>query len=82
MLHTPGHSEGCVCYLIRDKLFSGDTLFADSVGRTDTPGGSNEALQRSLKEKIATLPEKTEVYTGHEDITTIGEEKHSNSFLQ
>lgn len=83
VLHTPGHTVGGCCYYIpkEDALFSGDTLFCQSVGRTDFPGGSMGQLVRSIREKLMTLPEHIKVYPGHMDQTTIGLEKQWNPFL-
>ncbi len=81
VLHTPGHSQGSVCLLGEGVLFSGDTLFQEGIGRTDLPGGSYEAILRSIKTKLLTLPEETKVYPGHGPPTTIGEEKKFNPFL-
>lgn len=83
MLSTPGHTEGGACYYIKEAgfLISGDTLFQESVGRTDFPGGSMGTLVRSIKEKLMALPEDTKVYPGHGESTTIGYEKEYNPFL-
>jgi len=83
ILHTPGHSPGSIClYSAHDHiLFGGDTLFAGSVGRTDFPGGSHEALIDSINTKLLILPKRTQVYTGHGPETTIGNEKKFNPFL-
>lgn len=83
VLHTPGHTPGGCCYYIEkeDVLFSGDTLFCQSVGRTDFPGGSMGQIVRSIREKLLDLPEHTKVYPGHMDITTIGQEKQWNPFI-
>lgn len=74
---TPGHTQGSGCYYLAENevLFSGDTLFHASRGRTDFPGGSEAAIMRSIREKLLTLPGETEVYPGHMDITTIDSEK-------
>lgn len=74
---TPGHTKGSGCYYLAENevLFSGDTLFHASRGRTDFPGGSEAAIIRSIKEKLLTLPGETEVYPGHMDMTTIDSEK-------
>ncbi len=83
VFHTPGHTLGGVCYYLEEEktLFSGDTLFCQSVGRTDFPTGSASTLIRSIQEKLMSLPDDTEVYTGHEDMTTIGMERKYNPFL-
>ncbi len=80
VIHTPGHSRGCVCYLLGDKVFTGDTLFYESVGRTDLPGGSFSQIKASIKEKLFTLEESTKVYPGHGWESTIGHEKVNNRF--
>lgn len=82
VIHTPGHTPGCVCYHIEDNLFSGDTLFKSSVGRTDLPGGDGVSLVRNIKEKLYTLPGKTVVYPGHEGTSTIGWERTRNPFVK
>lgn len=76
-IHTPGHTPGSGCYYLADNevLFSGDTLFQASRGRTDFPGGSEAAILNSIKNKLLTLPGDTEVYPGHMEITTIDSEK-------
>ena len=84
VLHTPGHTPGGICLYSKDKgiVFTNDTLFTDSVGRTDFPGGSMEELINSIKTKLLTLPDETKVYPGHGPITTIASEKTHNPFLQ
>jgi glyoxylase-like metal-dependent hydrolase (beta-lactamase superfamily II) len=82
VLHTPGHSPGSVCFQLSDKLLSGDTLFAGGIGRTDLWGGSYEQIIQSIRTKLLTLPDDTEVYPGHGPPTTIGREKQYNPFLQ
>jgi glyoxylase-like metal-dependent hydrolase (beta-lactamase superfamily II) len=81
VIHTPGHSPGGICLKAGDILFSGDTLFAGSVGRTDMPGGSGKQLDDSLKKLVAMLADGTIVYPGHGPSTTIGQEKEENPFL-
>lgn len=83
MLKTPGHTPGGCCYYLPEAnfLISGDTLFCESVGRTDFPGGSMSTLVRSIKEKLLLLPENAKVYPGHGGTTTIGYEKENNPFL-
>lgn len=79
--HTPGHTPGSVSFAGAGAVFSGDTLFAGSVGRTDFPGGSLQQLLRSIKERLLSLPDETAVYPGHGPATTIGEEREQNPFL-
>lgn len=83
VIHTPGHTPGGVCFYFPEEevLFSGDTIFCESVGRTDLPGGSAGTLIRSIKERLMKLPDLTVVYTGHGEPTKIGHEKHNNLFL-
>ncbi len=78
---TPGHTEGGMCYLIDGKLFSGDTLFKDTVGRCDLPGGNFQKLSDSVKNKLFTMDENTVVYPGHGPETTIGYEKKYNEII-
>lgn len=84
VMHTPGHTEGSVClyFPAQQKLIAGDTLFAGSIGRTDLPGGSFEKIISSLHEKVLSLPDDTVVIPGHGPLTTIGEERENNPFLQ
>lgn len=81
VIATPGHTEGGVCYLIDDKLFSGDTLFRESVGRTDLFGGNFKKLSDSVKNKLFKLDDKIKVYAGHGSETTIGYEKQYNEII-
>ena len=87
VLHTPGHTPGGICLLAEDpsaaspQLFSGDTLFAGSVGRTDFPGGDARALSSSIARKLAVLPAETIVHPGHGPDTTIGRERRLNPFF-
>jgi glyoxylase-like metal-dependent hydrolase (beta-lactamase superfamily II) len=78
VLHTPGHTPGGICFYTPGFLFSGDTLFHTDVGFSNFPGGSFEDLQRSIREKLYVLNDDTKVYPGHEESTTIGEEKRHN----
>lgn len=80
-ISTPGHTEGGMCYFVDNNLFSGDTLFQRSVGRTDFPGGSFEKLSKSIKEKLFLLPDEIEVYPGHGPKTSIGFEKKYNEII-
>jgi glyoxylase-like metal-dependent hydrolase (beta-lactamase superfamily II) len=85
VMHTPGHTPGGICLLLRKPeggiLFTGDTLFFHSVGRTDFPGADQETLIRSIREKLLGLPDETLVYPGHGASSTIGREKQANPFL-
>ena len=82
VIATPGHTEGSCCFYFEEAgiLISGDTLFEESVGRTDLPTGSMGTLTRSLQDKLSVLPDETIVYPGHGDSTTIGHEKDYNPF--
>jgi len=82
-LHTPGHTPGSTCFYVPSaaSVFTGDTLFAGSIGRTDFPGGHMETELRSIRERLLTLPPETRVYPGHGPPSTIGEEAQSNPFL-
>ena len=84
VIHTPGHTEGSVCiyFPAQQKLIAGDTLFAGSIGRTDLPGGSMDKIMRSLHHDVLALPDETLVIPGHGELTTIGEERETNPFLQ
>jgi hydroxyacylglutathione hydrolase len=83
VIHTPGHSLGGCCLYLEDekKLISGDTLFADSIGRTDLPGGSHEQLLNSVRTRLFTLPDDVVVYPGHGPETTIRHEKRHNPYF-
>ena len=81
VIFTPGHTEGGVCYMVDGKLFSGDTLFRDSVGRCDLPGGNFKKIQNSVTRVLFSLDDNTEVYPGHGPKTTIGYEKQFNEIL-
>ena len=82
--HTPGHTPGHCCFYLETEatLFSGDQLFAGSIGRTDLPGGSLAALMNSMEDKVMVLPDETRVLPGHGPETTIGRERTGNPFLQ
>jgi hydroxyacylglutathione hydrolase len=82
VLHTPGHTAGGVCYFIERVLFAGDTLFEGSIGRTDLPGGSYDAIIESIERKILPLGDDVTVYSGHGPETTVGRERRSNPFLR
>ena len=83
VIHTPGHTAGGACYYLWENgiIFSGDTLFYESVGRTDFPTGSMNLLISSIKEKLMILPEETVVYPGHNESTDIGHERRHNPYL-
>ena len=81
VLHTPGHSPEGICLQGHGLVFCGDTLFNFGIGRTDFPGGSFEQLMDSIRDKLMTLPDETEVYPGHGPKTTIGRERQWNPFL-
>lgn len=81
VIHTPGHSPGGVCLYAPGVIFTGDTLFAGSVGRTDFPGGSHEQLIINVKEKLFNLGDDIHVYPGHGPHSTIGRERMSNPFF-
>lgn len=84
LIGTPGHTVGSCCYYLENEgmLIAGDTLFQESVGRTDLPTGSMSALVRSIKEKLFVLPDDTKVYPGHGEPTSIAVEKKYNPFVQ
>lgn len=82
VVHTPGHSPGGVCFIAPGAVFTGDTLFAGSVGRTDFPGGSHETLVTGVRKKIFPLGDDLRVYPGHGPASTIGQERRTNPFFQ
>lgn len=83
VIHTPGHTSGSISLYIEEEkaIFTGDTLFAGSIGRTDLPGASYEEIISSIKGKLLRLPDETKVYPGHGPETTIGAERRENIFL-
>ena len=81
IIHTPGHTAGGICLYVDKVLFSGDTLFNRSIGRTDLPTGDQAVLLSAIKKKLFILPDQTVVYPGHGEFTTIGEEKQNNPFF-
>lgn len=82
VIHTPGHSRGSVCLYSADALFSGDLLFQAGVGRWDLKGGSFRELVKSLNERLAAVPDATEVYPGHGPGTTMAHERATNPFFK
>jgi hydroxyacylglutathione hydrolase len=84
VMHTPGHTEGSVSlyFPAEQKLIAGDTLFAGSIGRTDLPGGDFDTIMRSLHREVLALPDETLVVPGHGELTTIGDERATNPYLQ
>lgn len=82
VIYTPGHTNGSVCYYVNNELFSGDTLFNLSCGRTDFPSGDLSALNKSLKLLTKIIPRDTKIYPGHNDETTMGYEILNNNFLR
>jgi len=82
VIHTPGHTPGGICLLVGDILFTGDTLFADGIGRTDFPGGNYAQLIASIKNKLYVLDEQLRILPGHGDESTLGREKHWNPFVR
>lgn len=81
VIHTPGHTPGSICLYLPGLLISGDTLFRESIGRTDLPGGSFPQLISSIRAKLLPLPDETAVYPGHGPPTSIGHERRRNPFL-
>lgn len=82
VIHTPGHTRGGICIRVGEHLFTGDTLFKGSIGRTDFEGGSYEQIIDSIKTKLAIMSDGVRVYPGHGPASTIGYEKRTNSFLR
>lgn len=84
VVHTPGHTPGHCCFVLESEgiMFSGDQLFAGSIGRTDLPGGSFEQLMESMRDRVLVYPDDTEVLPGHGPRTTLGRERRSNPFLR
>ena len=82
IIHTPGHTPGSICILYDDMVFTGDTLFDNTIGRTDLNGGSRDEIIKSIKHKLFNLKEETKVYPGHGEATTIGKEKKNNPFVK
>ena len=78
IIHTPGHTPGGMCIKAGNMLFTGDTLFKYTTGRTDLPGGSSSDIVKSIKNKLLTLPDEIQVYPGHNEASTIGFEKTNN----
>ena len=81
VIHTPGHTQGGVCFLVERNLFSGDTIFRESVGRCDLEGGNFNQIVESIESKIFTLPDDTKIYPGHGRMTSVEWEKEHNSFM-
>ena len=84
VIEAPGHSPGSICFYCKKQNFiiSGDVLFQQSIGRTDLPGGDHQTLINNIRNKLFVLPDETKVYSGHGPVTTIGEEKKYNPYLQ
>lgn len=82
VIHTPGHSPGGVCFLVPGAVFTGDTLFAGSIGRTDFPGGDHAGLIHGVRTRVFPLGDHLRVYPGHGPHSTIGQEKQYNPFFR
>ena len=81
VIHTPGHTPGGICLKSGNVIFTGDTLFAGGIGRTDFPGASEERLIQSIEERLMVFPDETLIYPGHGPSSTIGRERKRNPFL-
>lgn len=81
VIHTPGHTPGGICLKSGNVIFTGDTLFAGGIGRTDFPGASEERLIQSIEERLMVFPDETLIYPGHGPSSTIGRERRRNPFL-
>lgn len=82
VLHTPGHTSGSVCYIIENNIFSGDTIFKMSIGRTDFPGGDTKTLHKSIRDKIFKLKGDYNLYPGHDEFTTLDYERSNNPMFE
>lgn len=82
VVHTPGHTPGGICLIANNEVFCGDTIFYESIGRTDFPGGSYRQLIQSIKDKLMTLNDEVNLYPGHGPATTVGWERRRNPFIQ
>jgi len=82
LIHTPGHTPGGISLVVNNIVFTGDTLFAGGIGRTDLPGGSYQDLKKSIKEKLLVLSDDKIIYPGHGPDSTIGEERRTNLYLK
>lgn len=82
VIHTPGHTVGGACFLFDQMLFSGDTLFRQGIGRTDLAGGSQKAMRDSLAKLFGMLSNEVKVYPGHDEMTSIGEEREHSPYVQ
>jgi hydroxyacylglutathione hydrolase len=82
VIHTPGHTPGGISLVVNNIVFTGDTLFAGGIGRTDLPGGSYQNLQKSIKEKLLVLSDDKVIYPGHGPNSTIGKERRTNPYLK
>jgi len=81
VIHTPGHTPGSICIRVNKYIFTGDTLFCTGIGRVDLPGGNFQTLQSSIRDKIFSLPEDTEIFPGHGPESTVEKEKRENPFV-